>query len=126
MVPLTRASLTVAIPHLSNAVLTLEAVLCPLTGFAAWLVWRRIDVGLDRKRAALRRWGWFLLVSDLWPSLRPAFPNPAFPALALLLCLVLAGWTAFSFRSLQPRATLLMLPYIAWIATIVIIATVSF
>ena len=71
LVPLTRAPFA----SLPRALLIAETLLCPLTGVAAWLVWRRIDVGLDRKRAALRRWGWLLLVSGLWPSLAPAFPD---------------------------------------------------
>ncbi len=120
LVPLTRA----AIPRLPAGFVSVEAFLCPLTGFAAWLVWRRIDVGLDRKRAALRCWGWFLLVGGLWPTLIPAIPSPAFPAAGLLLGLGLGTWTAFCFRKLQPNASFLMLPYLAWsIASVVIVTT---
>lgn len=122
MVPLTHAPIS----YFPRALLTAEALLYPLTGVAAWLVWRRVDIGLDRKRAALRRWGWLLLVSGLWPSLDPAFPNSAFPTLALLLCLALAAWTGLSFRKLQPNAALLMLPYLVWIITTVTIATLRF
>lgn len=126
MVPLTRASLTAILPQLPRGLLSVEAVLCPLTGVAAWLVWRRIDIGLDRKRAALRCWGWLLLLCGLWPGLWPAFDQAAYPVFAVLLCLALAGWTAISFQRLQPRAALLMLPYIAWLATIAIVATPRF
>lgn len=101
-------------------------LLCPLTGVAAWLVWRRIDVGLDRKRAALRRWGWLLLVSGIWPSLAPAVASSGFPAFALLLALALAIWATLSFRKLQPNAALLMLPYVVWIVMTVTIVTARF
>ena len=106
--------------------LSAETVLCPLTGIAAWLVWRRIDVGLERKRAALRRWGWVLMLSSLWPAALYGAHSPPLAMLFLLLGLIVAAWTALSFRSLQPAAALLMLPYTAWIAIITGLATVHF
>ena len=103
-----------------------EAVLCPVTGIAAWLVWRRIDVGLERKRAALRRWGWVLLLSSLWPAALYGAHSPSLAMVFLVLGLMAAAWTAFSFRPLQPIAALLMLPYTAWIAINAGLATVHF
>lgn len=121
LVPLSRSR----IPDLPAGLVSVEAFLCPLTGFAAWLVWRRIDVGLDRKRAALRRWGWFLL-AGLWPGFIPLVSMPAFPSIALLLCLALGGWTALSFRKLHVNAGLLMLPYLIWIIASISIVTTRF
>lgn len=129
--PLARASFAEdATALISRALLApslaAEAVLCPLTGLAAWLVWRRIDVGLDRKRAALRRWGWVLMLSALWPAALHGAHDPALAFMVLLLCLAAIAWTTLSFRRLQPRAFLLMLPYAAWIGVMAAIATLRF
>lgn len=84
-------------------------------GVAAWLVWRRVDVGLERKRAALRCWGWLLLLSGLWPA---AFfgarsPEAALAVMAVLLGSLLLTWRAF--LQLQRGAALLLSPYAAWL-----------
>ena len=126
MVPIARAALADGTVAVLAPTLSIEAALCPLTGIAAWLVWRRIDVGLDRKRAALRRWGWVLMLSSLWPAALYGAHSPALALLFLLLGLVTAAWTTVSFRTLQPAAALLMVPYTAWIAIIAGIATVHF
>ncbi len=101
-------------------------MLCPLTGVAAWLVWRRIDVGLERKRTALRRWGWALMLGALWPAALYGAHAPALALLLLLLCLASAAWTAAAFRALQPAAATLMLPYTAWVAIVAGIAAAHF
>ena len=103
-----------------------EAVLCPLTGIAAWLVWRRIDIGLERKRTALRRWGWVLLLAALWPAALYGAHNAGLAIVLLLLCLAAAVWTALSFRALQPAAAVLMLPFAAWLALVAGITTAHF
>ena len=80
-------------------------------GVAAWLVWRRIDVGAERKRAALRLWGWQLLANSLW---YPAFFGLHSPALGLLVAAFLLAATLLvirRFAPLQPAAALLMLFY---------------
>ena len=90
--------------------------LYPVMGVAAWLVWRRIDVGAERKRAALRTWGWQLLINSLW--------SPAFFGLhSLRLSLFVIGallaailLTIRRFIPLQPIAAILMGPYAAWVA----------
>jgi len=84
-------------------------------GVAAWLVWRRVDVGLDRKRAALRVWGWLLLLSGLWPA---AFFGARSPGAALVVMAVLLpafGLTLRAFLQLQRNAALLMTPYALWL-----------
>lgn len=90
-------------------------LLYPLTGLAAWLVWRRIDVGLERKRAALRRWGWQLLLSGLWPAALYGAHSPALATALLVLALISVALTLASFLKLQTGAALLLLPYCAWL-----------
>jgi len=85
-----------------------------LLGVAAWLVWRRIDVAAERKRAALRAWGWMLAANALWS---PAFfglhrPDLALGVLALMLATAVMAWGRF--RPLQPWGAALLLPYLAW------------
>lgn len=88
------------------------AVLYPLTGVAAWLVWRRVDVGLERKRAALRRWGWQLLLSGLWAAALFGFQSPAVALLIMVPLLVCATLTFLSFLKVQKAAALLLLPHV--------------
>lgn len=90
-------------------------LLYPLTGLAAWLVWRRIDVAMERKRAALRRWGWQLLLSGLWPAALYGAHSPALATAMLLLTLLAVAVTLLSFLELQTAAALLLLPYGAWL-----------
>ena len=107
LVPIARAALADGTIASLSPVLAAETVVCPLTGIAAWLVWRRIDVGLERKRAALRRWGWVLMLGALWPASLYGAHSPALALFFLLLGLAAAAWTAFSFRTLQPAGALL-------------------
>ena len=86
-----------------------------LIGVAAWLVWVRVDAGLDRKRAALRLWGWQLLVNALWPPAFFGLHRPGLALAVLLVLLVLAGMTALAFLRLRRPAGLLMLPYLGWL-----------
>ncbi len=89
-------------------------VLYVLLGVAAWLVWRRVDVGVDRKRAALRAWGWALAANALWS---PAFFGLHRPDLSLLVIALMLGTVAMAlqrFRQLQPTGAALLLPYLAW------------
>ena len=87
-----------------------------LAGFAAWLVWRRVDIGVERKRAALRLWGWGVLVDAAW--------SPAFFGLhglgaslgVVLAMLAVALLVARRFRPLQPVGAALMAAYAAWVA----------
>ena len=91
-------------------------VLYLLLGVAAWLVWRRVDVGAERKRAALRAWGWALAANALWS---PAFfglhrPDLSLGVIALMLGTAVLAWVRF--RPLQPWGAALLLPYLAWTA----------
>jgi len=89
--------------------------LYPVMGVAAWLVWRRIDIGAERKRAALRTWGWQLLINSLWS---PAFfglhnLGLALVVIGLLLAAILL--TIRRFAAIRPVAAVLMLPYAFWV-----------
>ncbi len=80
-------------------------------GVSAWCIWRRRLIG---HRAALRLWGWQLLVNAAWS---PAFFGLHSPTLALaviLPTLVLIGLTIRRFWRLDWVAGALMLPYAAW------------
>ncbi len=89
--------------------------LYPVMGVAAWLVWRRIDVGAERKRAALRSWGWQLLINSLWlPAL---FGLHSLELGLLVIGLMLAAMllTTRRFVPLQPLAATLMGCCVAWV-----------
>jgi tryptophan-rich sensory protein len=78
-------------------------------GVAAWLVWRRADHG-----AALRLWGWQLLVNAAWT---PAFFGMHSPRLALaviIVMLLLIGLTIRAFHAIRPAAAYTLVPYLAW------------
>ena len=82
-----------------------------LMGIAAWRVW---STGSDTSRAALRLWGWQLLVNAIWT---PAFFGLHSPALALailLLLLVLIGRTIAAFSAHDRLAATLLVPYALW------------
>ena len=84
-------------------------------GASAWLVWRRIDVGMHRKRSALRVWGWQLLVNSFWPA---AFFGLHSPRLGMALVVVMLGLISLTIRGFWPiqrGAALLLTPYLAWV-----------
>ena len=90
-------------------------MLYPLSGLAAWLVWRRIDIGVERKRAALRLWGWQLMLSALWAASLFGVESPALALLATLCLLVALAQTVLAFFRLQPAAGMLLTPYAVWL-----------
>ena len=92
-----------------------SAVLYPLTGLAAWLVWRRVDVALDRKRAALRIWGWQLLLSGLWPAALFGAHSVVAALAVMAMLLVAVGLTVRAFLQLQRPAALLLASYALWL-----------
>ena len=110
--PIARAALVTGhAPLIPHGLLVADTVLCPCTGIAAWLVWRRIDIGLDRKRAALRRWGWMLMVSALWPNALYVVGNRPLAAACALAAMVACFWTSRAFQRLRPVAAVLLVPY---------------
>src|SRR3954453_2278222 len=84
-------------------------------GVAAWLVWRRIDVGIERKRAALRCWGWLLLLSGIWPAAFFEAHNPDAALAVMILLLATLALTLRAFVQLQRGAALLLGPYGVWL-----------
>lgn len=127
LVPIARAALFAGhLPLIAPALLMADAIFCPLTGVGAWLVWRRVDVGLDRKRAALRRWGWLLMVSALWPdALTVAGSRPL--AVACMVAAVAAClWTGRAFRHLRPVAALFLVPFGVWLGVITTVLIAHF
>ncbi len=84
-------------------------------GVSGWLVWRRVEVGVHRKRAALRAWGWQLLANALWP---PAFFGMHALGLGLsviLLMVAAIAVTVIRFWPIERRAAWLLAPYLAWV-----------
>lgn len=84
-------------------------------GTSAWLVWRRMDVATERKRAALRVWGWQLLLNAAWPPVffgLHSLPGGMVVILALGVSILL---TIRAFWPLQRAAALLLVPYLAWV-----------
>lgn len=90
-------------------------VLYACIGVSAWLVWRRMDVTTERKRAALRVWGWQLLLNAAWP---PVFFGLHSLGGGMVLIVALAvgiGWTMRAFWGVQRGAVALLAPYLAWV-----------
>lgn len=87
-----------------------------LAGAGAWLVWRRVDIGVERKRAALRLWGWGLLIDGAWS---PAFFGLHGLGASLGIVLAMLGvalLVAQRFRPLQPAGATLVMAHAAWVA----------
>ncbi len=96
-----------------------SALYC-LIGIAAWLVWRRH--GLSGARGALGLFVVQLGANALWSWLFFAWRlgGVAFAEVVVLWLLIVA--TAVAFWRLQARvATLLMLPYLAWVSFAVLL-----
>ena len=127
MVPISRIALATGAGDLvSMPWLGLLVLLYALAGLAAWLVWRRIDVGVERKRAALRRWGWQLLLSALSPAALYGADDAALALALLALSFALLVLTLAAFRKLQTTAAFLLLPYALWLGVAVIHAADRF
>lgn len=85
-------------------------------GVAAWLVWRRVDPAPPRKYAALRLWGWQLLLNALWT---PAFFGARSTGLGLAVVVSLLAavlLTVRVFLRVDRVAASLLLPYAAWVS----------
>lgn len=95
-----------------------------LPGVAAWLVWRRVDVGLHRKQRALRLWGWAVLAQAAWPGVAPLAHGVGLPLVhsvgagyaGLVVASGLTGWAVRAFWPLGRGAAAMLLPYSAAIA----------
>ena len=91
-------------------------VLYVLMAVSAWLVWCRQDAAPRRTFAALRLWGWQLLLNAAWT---PAFFGLRSPVLGLVVILALftlVVLTTVVFRRVNLVASTLLIPYAAWVA----------
>lgn len=91
-------------------------VLYALMGVSAWLVWRGQDAAPRRTFAALRLWGWQLLVNAAWTPAFFGLHSPALGIVVIVLLLAMVLLTIAAFRRLNPTAAALLLPYAAWVA----------
>ena len=89
------------------------SVLYLLMGVAAWLVWRERDV--SNVRGALMLFVAQLCVNALWSWLFFAWRNGAFAFAEVLVLLALIAATIVVFWRISRLASILMLPYFAWV-----------
>jgi len=95
------------------------AALYLLMGTAAWLVWRqRAPAGPSSagggKRAALRLWGWQLLLNAGWAPAFFRLHSPGVSLIIVLLLIGLVGLTIGAFGRIHRPAAALLLPYALW------------
>lgn len=91
-------------------------VLYALMGVSAWMVWRGQDAAPRRTFAALRLWGWQLLLNAAWAPAFFGLHSPLLGLVVILLLLALILLTIGVFRHLNGTASALLLPYAAWVA----------
>lgn len=82
---------------------------------SAWLVWRRMDVAMERKRAALRVWGWQLLLNAAWPPIFFGLHSLGGGMLAITALALGVALTIRAFWPVQRGAAVLLMPYLAWV-----------
>jgi tryptophan-rich sensory protein len=89
------------------------SVLYLLMGIAAWLVWR--EQGAKGSAAALALFLIQLTANALWSWLFFAWRNGAAAFAGVLILLILVAATVAAFRRIHRWASLLLLPYLAWV-----------
>jgi tryptophan-rich sensory protein len=89
------------------------SVLYLLMGIAAWLVWR--ERGVANVRAALTLFIAQLCANALWSWLFFAWRKGAFAFAEVLVLLALIAVTIVVFLRISRLASVLMLPYLAWV-----------
>lgn len=90
-------------------------VLYVMIGVSAWLVWRRVDVAMHRKRAALRTWGWQLALNAVWPAMFFGLHSPALGMVTIVLLLGAIVLTVRAFWPVHRGAAALLGPYLGWV-----------
>jgi len=80
---------------------------------AAWFVWRHHRTW--QRDVALRWWTAQLLLNAAWTPLFFGARQPVWALVDLVVLFVAAGITAIRFLPLDRRASLLLLPYLAWL-----------
>ena len=86
------------------------SVLYAMMAIAAWRVYRVTGVG-----AAIGLWFAQLLINAAWTPLFFGARQPVWALVDLVVLFVAAGITAIRFLPLDRRASLLLLPYLAWL-----------
>lgn len=88
-------------------------VLYAAIGVAAWCVWRHHATW--QRDVALRWWAAQLALNALWTPIFFGLQRPGWALVDLSILLVVATITAVRFLPLDRTATLLFLPYLAWL-----------
>ncbi len=91
-------------------------VLYLLIGVSAWLVWRRLDIGIEPKRAALRTWGWQLLLNAFWAPAFFGLQSTTWGLVVIVPLLATILLTIARFLPLQRWAAGMLVPYAAWVS----------
>jgi benzodiazapine receptor len=85
-----------------------------LMAIAAWLVWRR--GGFAATRTAMLLFVGQLMLNSLWSLLFFGLHRTDLALVDVVLLLVVIAATALAFRRHSATATLLLLPYLAWVS----------
>lgn len=85
-----------------------------MIGLSAWLVWRAPARPLRHTHAALRAWGWQLLLNALWTPLFFGLHRPDLALLALAGLIIAILLTIRRFHALDRVAAWLLVPYLCW------------
>jgi tryptophan-rich sensory protein len=80
---------------------------------AAWLVWRKS--GNSGRRLSLAIFGVQLFLNSLWSALFFGLRNPGLAMVDLVLLWLAIVATITAFRRIDPRAAILLTPYLAWV-----------
>ena len=91
------------------------AVLYVLMGTSAWLVWRQQDVSPRRTFAALRLWGWQLILNAAWTPAFFGLRSPVTGLVVIVALLALILLTVVVFRRVCEPAAAMLIPYAAWV-----------
>jgi len=86
-----------------------------LMGVAAWLVWRRRGERPNRTYAALRVWGWQLLLNALWTPVFFGLHSFAMGVAVIVALLAMVVVTIVAFQRLSLFAAGMLVPYAAWV-----------
>jgi benzodiazapine receptor len=90
------------------------SVLFVLMGIAAWLVWRRHDVG--GRRAALKLYAMQLVANALWTWVFFAWHQGGIALVEIAVLWVLIATTIRAFWRIHQVAAFLLVPYLGWVS----------
>lgn len=87
-------------------------VLYVMIAVSGWLVWRKVGF----TPAVFVPFGAQLVFNFLWSALFFGLRKPIAALVDILLLWVAIGWTVLAFRSVDPLAATLLVPYWAWVS----------